>query len=133
MSSRETEDNNLIFLFFSICQGDCLSAVLFIFYLSCALKENGGEEQAHKDLKAFLDVLYADDITFATTSKEHRADIKEEIPKKLEKFNLHVNQTKTEEGEAPDRRPLSKPPPPPLVNPGTAILWSELDWLIHPK
>lgn len=102
-----------------ICQEDCLSAVLFIFYLSCALKENDSGEQVYKDLKAFLDVLYADDITYATTSMEHRADIRKEVPKKLEKYNLHVNQTKPQEGEAPDRRPPPKPPPPPLE---TAIL-----------
>ena len=115
-----------------ICQGDCLSAILFIFYLSCALKEDPGE-QVHKDLKAFLELFYADDLTYATTAKDHREEIKKETPKKLEKFNLHVNTTKTEEGEAPDRRPPPKPPPPPLEDPKDRILWSELDWLIPPK
>ena len=80
-----------------ICRCDCLSAVLFIFYMSGALKQSG--EQVHRDLKALLDVLYADDITYATTSFEHRAEIKKEVPKKLEKYNLFTNQSKTEEGE----------------------------------
>ena len=65
-----------------ICQGDCLSAVLFIFYLSCALKESDSDKQVHKDLKVFIDVLYADDLTYATTSFEHRAEIRKEVPKK---------------------------------------------------
>ncbi len=58
-----------------ICQGDCLSAVLFIYYLSCAPKTEP-EVQIPADLKAFLDIFYADDLTFATTSKAHRAQIK---------------------------------------------------------
>ena len=115
-----------------ICQGDCLSAVLFIFYLACALSENPEEDQK-KDMKAFLDIYYADDLTFATTSSDHRNNIKEKIPPKLKNFNLHVNTTKTEEGEAPDRRPPPPPPPPPLEDPGTKILWSPLDWLLPPK
>ena len=85
------------------------------------------------DLKAYLDVLYADDLTYATTSFEHRANIRKEVPQKLEKYNLFSNESKTEEGEAPDRRPAPKPPPPPLEDPGTRILWSELDWLVPPK
>ena len=118
--------------FVGICQGDCLSAVLFIFYLSCALKEEPGE-QIPKDLKAFLDLFYADDLTYATTSSDHRVQIKTETPKKLERYNLHVNNTKTEEGEAPDRRPPPEPPPPPLEDPGDRILWSCFDWLVPQK
>ena len=101
--------------FVGICQGDCLSAILFIFYLANALKAEPGE-QVPKDLKAFLDVYYADDLTYATTSKEHRQQIKTEVPKKLIKHNLHANASKTEEGEAPDIRP-PPPPPPPLTIP----------------
>ena len=115
-----------------ICQGDCLSAVLFIYYLACALKVNP-EEQVQRDLKAFLDVFYADDLTYATTSKDHKEEIKQEEPKKLKKYDLLVNDTKTEEGEAPDRRPPPPPPPPPLKDPGDKLLWSELDWLKPPK
>ena len=115
-----------------ICQGDCLSAVLFIFYLACALKEEP-DDQASLDLKAFLEVYYADDLTFATTSQQHRTHIKQAVPKKLRDYNLHVNETKTEEGEAPDRRPPPPPPPPPAQDPDDKILWSPLDWLLPPK
>ena len=115
-----------------ICQGDCLSAVLFIFYLSCALKEEPGD-QVPEDLKAFLDLFYADDLTYATTSAEHRTIIRKETPRKLEKYNLFTNESKTEEGEAPDRRPPPPPPPPPLEDPGDKVLWSCLDWLKPPK
>ena len=106
-----------------ICQGDCLSAVLFIFYLACALQEKP-DDQPPKDLKAFLDIFYADDLTFATTSSEHRQYIKETTPNKLQKYNLFANKSKTEEGEAPDRRPPPPPPPPPEEDPGNKILWS---------
>ena len=50
-----------------ICQGDCLSAVLFIFYLACALKDEPGV-QAPQDLQAFLDLFYADDLTYVSRS-----------------------------------------------------------------
>ena len=115
-----------------ICQGDCLSAVLFISYLACALKEEPNDHIT-RDLKAFLEVFYADDLAFATTSKAHRTQTKTDVPRKLQRYNLHVNVTKTEEGEAPDKRPPSPPPPPPMQDPGDKILWSELDWLIPPK
>ena len=118
--------------FVGICQGDCLSAVLFIFYLASALNSEPGEE-LKEDLKAFLEIYYADDLTYSTTSSDHRDNIKQKIPEKLKKFNLHVNASKTEEGEAPDRRPPPPPPPPPPKDPGTRILWSPLDWLLPPK
>ena len=115
-----------------ICQGDCLSAVLFIFYLACALRETP-EDQIPKDLKAFLDIFYADDLTYATTSAEHRLHIKDTTPRKLEKYNLFANRSKTEEGEAPDKRPPPPPPPPPDEDPGDKILWCpEVDWLLPP-
>ena len=112
-----------------VCGFICSS---FIFYLACALKGEPGE-QIPKDLKAFLDLFYADDLTYATTSSDHRVQIKTETPKKLAKYNLHVNNTKTEEGEAPDRRPPPEPPPPPLEDPGDRILWSGFDWLMPQK
>ena len=115
-----------------ICQGDCLSALLFNYYLASALKKDPGD-QVPCDHKAFLDVYYADDLTFATTSQEHREQIKSDTPKKLKRHNLHVNETKTEEGEAPDRRPPPPPPHPPLEDPQDKILWSTLDWLLPPQ
>ena len=80
--------------------------------------------------QSILDVFYADDLTYATTSDNHRTQIKNDVPPKLSAYNLHVNTTKTEEGEAPDRRPPPPPPPPPLVNPEDRIIWSDHDWLI---
>ena len=86
-----------------------------------------------EDLQAFLEIFYADDLTYATTSQKHKEDIKKSTPKVLKAYNLHVNEDKTEEGEAPDRRPPPPPPPPPLEDPGDKINWSALDWLIPPK
>ena len=87
-----------------ICQGDCLSAVLFIFYLAHALKPDP-DKQVTEDVKAFLEVIYTDDLTYASTSQQHKEDIKKTTPKDLKAYNLHVNEDKTEEGEAPDKRP----------------------------
>ena len=111
--------------------GGSISAVLFIFYLACALKESP-DEQVPRDLQAFLEVFYADDLSYATTSYEHRESIKAETPRKLEKYNLFINHSKTEEGEALDKRPPPPPPPPPLTDPGDKLLWSDLDWLVPP-
>ena len=82
-----------------ICQGDCLSAILFIYYLSFAVKD-----QQIPDATLFMDILYADDMTYATTEQSAREKIKKEIPEKLEKYNLGVNMSKTEESEAPDNK-----------------------------
>ena len=109
-----------------------MSAILFIFYLACTLEEEP-TEQVQRDLKAFLDVFYADDLTYATTSQEHRTQIKSDTPRKLRNYGLHVNESKTEEGEAPDKRPPPPPPPPPDEDPGDRILWGTLDWLLPPK
>ena len=48
------------------CQGDYLSAVIVIFYLVCALQEKP-DFQISKDLKAQLDILYANDLTYNPT------------------------------------------------------------------
>ena len=113
-----------------ICQGDCLSAVLFIFYLSNALSNNLQDTAAAEQLKALLDIFYADDLTYVTLTSTSRKDIKEDTPRKLERYNLFVNLGKTEEGEAPDRRPPPPPPPPPDEDPGTKLLYSALDWMM---
>ena len=104
----------------------------FILYLVCALKESP-DEQVFKDLKAFLDVYYADDLTYATTSNEHRTHIETTTPAKLKAYNLFVNMEKTEKGEAPDRRPPPPPPPMPDKDPGIKLLWSDLDWTTPPE
>ena len=102
--------------------GSLSSAVLFIFYLSCALKESP-DEQVPRDLQAFLEVFYADDLSYATTSYEHRESIKAETPRKLEKYNLFTNHSKTEEGEAPDKRPLLLPSPTRVTN-YYSLIWT---------
>ena len=48
---------------------------------------------------------YADDITFVTTSKEMINKIKETIPPQLKKYNLMVNETKTEQYQIPRPHP----------------------------
>ena len=111
--------------------GGCLSSVLFIFYIRCELRETP-DEQAPKDLLAVLEVFYAYDLSYATASYEHRESINAETPRKLEKYNLVTNHSKTEEGEALDKRPPPPPPPPPLTDPGDKLLWSDLDWLMPP-
>ena len=78
-----------------------------------------------------MDILYADDMTYATTEKSARETIKEEIPAKLKKYNLGVNISKTEESEAPDNK-IPSPPPPPKKNPENTTTWSDLDWLLPP-
>ena len=45
---------------------------------------------------------YADDITFASTSINTIKNIKETVPEALAKFNLQVNETKTEQYTIPD-------------------------------
>ena len=110
-----------------ICQGDCLSAVLFIFYLARALKDEPIPSPNH----SYIDPKYADDITYATTDKTHIPKIKAEIPEKLKDYNLEVNQNKTEEYEAPGTK-HTPPPAPPSEPPENTIMWSELDWMLPP-
>ena len=102
------------------------SSTVDFFCLSCALEKELGEELT-RNLKTFLDIFYANDLTYAITEESQRAHTKKVVPKKLKKYNLHGNHTKTEEGDAPDRRPPPPPPPPPPSNPHDRILWSELD------
>ena len=107
-----------------IAQGDCLSAVLFIFYLAKSLTPNreckehnyASVEQCGnilpeecKDHDYFrktetknyfeIDPEYADDITWATTAKQRITYIKETTPSTLAKRNLVINESKTEEYE----------------------------------
>ena len=117
-----------------ICQGDCLSAVLFIYYLSHALRQQQVDQAPLNDLKTILDVFYADDLTYASETTGDREEIKKDVPSKLKSYNLFVNLGKTEEGEAPDKRPPPPPPPPPDKDPGVRVHWSPLDYLcVIPK
>jgi hypothetical protein len=101
-----------------IAQGDCLSAVLFIFYLARSLnRKTSSEDHTYatsdnpvippelKDhnyyipTRNFFEISpkYADDITWATTAKERIQQIKDQIPETLRERNLTINETKTEE------------------------------------
>ena len=79
-------------------------------------------------------MFYADDLTYASETTGDREEIKKDIPSKLKSYNLFVNLGKTEEGEAPDKRPPPPPPPPPDKDPGVRVHWSPLDYLcVIPK
>ena len=113
-----------------IMQGDVLSAILFILYLSKSLKL-----PIKTKMKGFISTpKYADDITYAGTSKTQIDELEKKLPERLESYNLTVNKTKTE------RYTIPKPPPPPapipsmktlLKHKNDKTLWSELDWLTY--
>ena len=104
-------------------QGDCLSAVLFTFYLAKSLKQNPSDkthedhtyaepEIASEDIlpthirdhnyckKAtnyvYINQQYADDIGYATTNTGIVKNTEEKIPPKLKSRNLFINTEKTE-------------------------------------
>ena len=72
-----------------IMQGDCLSAILFILYLSESLKN----ETKNIDISSSILIKpkYADDITYATTSKTISKYIKRTTPISLKKSELVIN------------------------------------------
>ena len=108
-----------------IAQGDCLSAVLFIFYLAKSLTPNREwiehnyasveqcgnilPEECIEDHDYYrktetknyfeIDPKFADDISWATTAKQRITYIKETTPSTLAKHNLVINESKTEEYE----------------------------------
>ena len=93
-----------------IMQGDCLSAILFIFYLAHALAGHGHSITSNQPLQEnqnnatfTVQPKYADDITYASTSYTVINHTKVIVPEKLKNFNLQVNETKTEEYEVPDK------------------------------
>ena len=61
-----------------IMQGDCLSAVLFIFYLACCINE---VEIRHENF--IIKPKYADDTTYIATDKKEIEVIENMIPKCL--------------------------------------------------
>ena len=98
-----------------ICQGDCLSALLFILYLAYAIKpipQHTAREDHREVMWSALDWLirkdehdveidpkYADDITFIR-SVEHRLNqVERLIPKMLDEYDLIINKGKTEKYE----------------------------------
>ncbi len=102
-------------------QGDCLSAVLFIFYLAEYFAENNENTAALKydltdnnDSDFNVDPFYADDTTFAGTNQQGKTRLKqieEKLPKQMDKKNLSANHTKTESNEVPLRQPPTTPDP----------------------
>ena len=107
-------------------QGDCLSPVLFTLYLANALaakppnidskledhnyskppivtenllpKHLQDHSYATKrDIYLDINLQYADDISWISNADHKIEDVKKRIPNQLESFNLHVNETKTEE------------------------------------
>ena len=124
--------------YLGIMQGDCLSAILFIFYLAECFAENNENTAALKyditnynDKDFNVDPFYADDTTFAGTNQQGKKRLKQiekKLPKQMEKKNLSANHTKTERYEFPI------PPPPQTPNPSyetlikhknDKIIWSE--------
>ena len=112
-----------------IMQGDCLSAILFIFYLAMCLRQ-----PIHTKTKGFLiNPIYADDLTMAGTNNPQITDTETVMVNRLDDYNLKVNGTKKESYEIP--RPPPPPPPPPtmeqlLEHKNNTNCRSELDWLV---
>ena len=81
-------------------QGDSLSPVLFIIYLEAALREviaNLPPRPVHDtDLGLPLLLGYADDVDFISTSPEYLDTILALVDDRLGKWDLRVNQSKTE-------------------------------------
>ncbi len=103
-------------------QGDCLSPVMFTYYLAKALKGEIPEDHNYCRKDAFkredlippelydhsyakipheepftLDQQYADDIGWMSVAKYRTDFIKDDVPSKLKARNLMVNESKTEE------------------------------------
>ena len=115
-----------------IMQGDCLSALLFIFYLAeCLINE---KDDIRKSI--LITPKYADDVTYALNNVEAQVKLKNTIPVILKDYDLSINETKTEEYEIP--KPPPPPPPPPttealLKHKKNTVCWSALDWLVTYK
>ena len=113
-------------------QGDVLSAILFIFYLACCL---GKETKTYLN-KLLIAPKYADDITYVSSKSNIIDEIQIQIPKKLRKFNLTINESKTEIYQVPKPTPLQPPKltfEELLMHKDGKPRWSELDWLINCK
>ena len=71
-----------------IMQGDVLSAILFILYLSKCLRL-----PIKTKMKGFLTTpKYADDITYAGTSKAHIDELEIKVPKKAKRIRFNSKQ-----------------------------------------
>ena len=80
-----------------IAQGDCLSALLFIFYLANTIKEAEDDHTYAKKVNFLLSPKYADDITWITNNRNNLESIKTEVTQSLNNRNLKVNAAKTEQ------------------------------------
>lgn len=104
-------------------QGDCLSPILFTFYLANALKEEGKNENIDHNysssnkkaesllpkhivhhnyakkqkMEIDLNQQFADDIGYISTSKSNNNEIKDIIPNVLKNKHLTINEDKTEQ------------------------------------
>ena len=87
-----------------IMQGDCLSAILFIYYLARCLDEVKKEDDIQPDV-FYIAPKYTDDITFVSTSKKMINKIKETIQPQLNKYNLMMSETKTKQYQIPRPHP----------------------------
>ena len=75
-------------------QGDCLGALMFIYYLAECLRN---EDQNTVNREAILvKPKYADDTTYATKEKETSNSIKKEITTIQTIHDITINATKTE-------------------------------------
>ena len=112
-----------------IMQGDCLSAILFIYYLAMCLRR-----PIYTKTRGFLiNPMYTDDLTLAGTNQQQIQDTKTVMTARLKEYDLKVNETKTEKYIIP--RPPPPPPPPTTVEELLAHKqnrnnWSNLDWLL---
>ena len=97
-----------------VAQGDCYSALLFIFYLACSMYTNHINKTQEKQRHVYRDHAYAipeenpceetgieeqyaDDLTWINLLKEEIERIKQLITNRLNDRNLRINPTKTEE------------------------------------
>ena len=115
-----------------IMQGDCLSAILFIFYLAMCLRQ-----PIHTKTKGFfINPTYADDLTLAGTNEQQINDTEHVMVDRLTDYNLMVNASKKEKYQIP-RPPPPAPPPPTLQelheHRDNRVNWSALDWLVTYK
>ena len=95
-----------------ICQGDCLSALLFIVYLASSIRPLPSQIQqvdynrplwsalrwlVDKDKHTVeVDPKYADDITFVRTVESKINQVERLMPEMLKENNLYINPMKTE-------------------------------------
>lgn len=107
-----------------IVQGDCLSAVLFIYYLAAALTPQQpidhnyalppeleirpaclSDHNYNIQKQNYFEIApkYADDVTWVTTAKHKIEYIKNTVPDKLKSHNLQINKAKTEEYQIPSK------------------------------